>query len=142
VAADEAATKHRGGGASPYRGGSRDMRVRASPPPSAGSWLHIYLILTLGPGAIIQGRGDEEPKGTEEARRNMQRSDRGDFVAVRPRGACEELEGGFHLRFPSSRRGLRSFTSIYTHTHRSWGSIGSRNTTKIGAAGGGSRTRS
>ena len=27
---------------------------------------HSYEFLTLGPGAISQGRGDEEPKGTEQ----------------------------------------------------------------------------
>jgi len=57
--------------------------------------------LTLGPGAISQRRGDEEPKGTERARSNPQRSDRGDFAIVRPMGGCEELEGGFKPRFPS-----------------------------------------
>ena len=75
--------------------GECELRAAQQPPPAAGSWLHSYLILTLGSGAISQGRGDEEPKGTEQARRNLQRSDRGDFAAVRPKGGCEELEGGF-----------------------------------------------
>ncbi len=109
------------------------MRVRAlrCTTTPTDSWIlakHNYEFLTLGPGAISQGRGDEEPKGTEHARRNLQRSDRNDFVAVRPMGDCEELERGFHLRFPSSRRGLQSFTYLYSHTHRRWGSIGSRGT--------------
>ena len=37
-------------------------------------------------------------------------------------------EGGFSQRFPSSRSGSRSDTSFYSHTHRRWGSIGSRGT--------------
>ncbi len=80
---------------------------------------------------------------SEQARRSLQRSDRDDFAAVRSKGDCEELEEGFHLRFPSSRRGLRSFTSLYSHTHRMWGNIGSRGTAADrGRRGGGSRTRS
>ncbi len=146
MAADEAATKHRGGGASPYRGGlgTRECERHAAqrPPPTTESWLYIYLILTMGPGVISQaGRGDEEPKVTEQARRNLQRPDRGDFGAVRPKGGCEELEGGFHLRFPSSRRGLRSFTYLYNHTHRKWGTIGSRGTTADRGRRGGATVR-
>ena len=74
--------------------GECELRAAQRPPPTAGSWLQIYLILTLGPGAISQGRGDEEPKGTEQARRNMQRSDRGDFAAVHPRGDFEDRARG------------------------------------------------
>ena len=84
--------------------GECELRAAQRPPPTTGSWLHNYLILTMGLGAICQGRGDEDPKGTEQARRNLHRSDRGDFAAVRPRGDCEELEGGFQVRFPPSRR--------------------------------------
>ena len=36
------------------------------PTPTTGSWLHSYLILTLGPGAISQGRNVEKPRGTEQ----------------------------------------------------------------------------
>jgi len=32
------------------------------------------------------------------------------------------------MRFPSSRRGLQSFTSLHIQTHRKCGSIGSRGT--------------
>ena len=58
------------------------------PPPTAGSWLHSYEFLNLGPGAISHGRGEEKPKGTEQLEL-MQgdgvagaatRSDRGDLV--------------------------------------------------------------
>ena len=70
VAADGAATKHRGGGALPYRGGSGDRRLRASrrtatPTDSRILAKHSYEFPTLGPGAISRGRGDEEPKGKD-----------------------------------------------------------------------------
>ena len=35
-------------------------------------------------------------------------------------------EEGFSLRFHSLRRESRSFTPLFTHTHRRWGRIGSR----------------
>ncbi len=53
----------------------------------------------------------------------------GQIDAVRRRGDYEKLEEGFHLRFPSSRTRLRSFTYIYNHTHRRWGNINSRGIT-------------
>ena len=46
-----------------------------------------------------------------------------------PQGQLRDEEEGFYLRFPSSRRGLRSFTPSLSHTHRKWGSIGNRGTT-------------
>ena len=69
---DEAATKNRGSGALPYRGGSGDKRLRASCRTTipTDSWIlakHSYEFLTLGPGAISQVRGNEEPKGTEQS---------------------------------------------------------------------------
>ena len=66
----------------------RASRRTATPTDNRILAKHIYDFLTLGPVAISQGRGDEE-----QARRNLQRSDCGDFAAVRPRGGCEELEG-------------------------------------------------
>ncbi len=71
-----------------------ELRATQRPPPTAGIWLHSYLILTLGPGAISQGRGDEEPKVSEQAQRNLQGSDRGDFATVRPRGDFEDRARG------------------------------------------------
>ncbi len=68
----EVATKHRGGGALPYRGGSGDMRMRASRRTTTPIDIrilankHNYEFLTLGPGAISQDHGDEEPKDTEQ----------------------------------------------------------------------------
>ena len=35
------------------------------PPPTAGSSPRSYEFLTLGPGAISHGGGEEKPKGTE-----------------------------------------------------------------------------
>ena len=69
MAAGEAATKHRGGRAFPYRGGFGDKRLRAlrrttTPTDNRIMDKHNYEFLTLGPGAISQGRSDEEPKGT------------------------------------------------------------------------------
>jgi hypothetical protein len=80
-------------------------------------------------------------RGRRRRGETYKRSDRGDFAAVRPRGGCEELEGDFHLEFSSSRRGLRSFTSLYSHTHRMWGNIGSNGTTADCGRRGGGRTR-
>ena len=77
----------------------------------------------------------------EQARRNLQRSDSGDFAAVRPKGGCEELEGSSHLRFLSLRIGLRSFTPLYIHTHRRWGSIGNRGTSADRGRRGGAAVR-
>ena len=45
-------------------GARRDAGNR--PPPTAGSWLQSYEFLTLGPGAISHGRGEEKPKGTAQ----------------------------------------------------------------------------
>ena len=45
-----------------------------------------------------------------------------------PHGRLRDEKEGFYLRFPSSRRGPRSFTPSHSHTHRRWGSIGSRGT--------------
>ena len=98
VAADEAATKHRGVGALPYRRGSWDRRLRASrhtttPADSRILAKHSYEFLTLGPGAISQGRGDGEPKGMEQleivargrsSRRAMQGQIMSIFAAVTP----------------------------------------------------------
>jgi hypothetical protein len=48
------------------------------------------------------------------------------FVADAPQGRLRDAEEGFSRRFPSSRRGLRSFTPCFRHIQRRWGSIGSR----------------
>ena len=67
----EAAAKHRGGRAFPYRWGYGDKRLRALRRTTnhADNWIlakHRYEILTLGSGAVSQGRGAERPKGTEQ----------------------------------------------------------------------------
>jgi len=51
------------------------------------------------------------------------------FVADAPQGRLQNAEEGFPQRFPSSRREFWSFTPFFTHTHRRWGSIGSRGVT-------------
>ena len=50
------------------------------------------------------------------------------FADDAPQGRLRDEEEGFYLRFPSSCRGPRSFTPSHSHTHRRWGSIGSRGT--------------
>jgi hypothetical protein len=44
---------------------------------------------------------------------------------------CKILEEIFFLRYSPSRRGLRSFTSIYSQIHRRWGSIENHSTTAV-----------
>jgi hypothetical protein len=116
-------------------GSSRDGASR--PPPTAGSWLHSFLILTLRPRTLSHGRGMEKPKGTEQLELAARgRSSRSGCKARscrssrprHPRGDCVVLEGGFYLRFLSSHGGLRSSASLHNHTHRRWGIIGSRGT--------------
>ena len=48
------------------------------------------------------------------------------FAADEPQGRLRHEEEGFPQRFPSSRRGFRSFTPFCTHTHRNWGRSRSR----------------
>ncbi len=110
---------------------------------------HSYEILTLGPGAISQGRGEERPKGTEHLETLQGDGATGgaamqDRVNLRRRcnlGATKECKRVSFLRFPPSRRGLRSFTSLCSHTHGKWGNIDSRGTTADrDCRGGGGRT--
>ena len=74
-------------------------------PPTARFWLHNYKFLTLGPGSISHGRGEEKLKGTElmnifERGRSSQRALKGKivtiFVAVCPRGDGKKLEEKLH----------------------------------------------
>ncbi len=82
-------------------GARRDAGNR--PPPTAGSWLQIYEFLTLGPGAISHGRGEEKPKGTEqlellqgdEVGGAATRSDRGDLELRCSTGAAAKSKRGF-----------------------------------------------
>ncbi len=60
------------------------------------------------------------------------------FAADAPQGCLQNAREGFPQRFPSSRRGLRSFRPFFTHTHRRWGIIGSHGVAaRIVTAGGG-----
>ena len=71
------------------------MRLRASrrtatPTDNRILAKHNYEFLTMGPGAISQGRGDEEPKGTEQlgldgaarGRRRRGKTCKGRIVAI------------------------------------------------------------
>ena len=60
------------------------------------------------------------------SRRELQGKIASIFAADAPQGRLQNAEEGFPQRFPSSCRRFRSFTQIFTHTHRRWGSIGSR----------------
>ena len=62
----------------------------------------------------------------KSSRRDLQGKIASIFVADAPQGRLQNEEEGFPQRFPSSRREFRSFTPFFTHTHRMWGSIGSR----------------
>jgi len=75
-------------------------------------------------------KGTEQPEGAA-------RLDRADLRRGRLRGA----RGCFSVRFPPSRRGLRSVTSLYIHTRRRWGSIGSRGTSADRGRQGGATVR-
>ena len=66
---------------------------------------------------------------TRSSRRALQEKISSIFADDAPHGRLRDEEEGFYLRFPSSRRGLRSFTPSLSHTHRKWDIIGSRGTT-------------
>ncbi len=101
------------------------------PPPTAGSWLKSHEFLTLGPGAITHGRGEEKPKRTEQLELLQgdgvagaaTRSDRGDPALRCSPGAAAKSKRGFSRRFPSSSIGIYFLPTFYSHTHRRWGSI-------------------
>ncbi len=64
----------------------------------------------------------------QEQQEEATREDHVDLRCQRSLGALANAEEGFPQRFPSSRRGSRSFTPFFTHTHLRWGSIDSRGT--------------
>jgi len=120
------------------------------PSPSIGLGFQLPH-LTLGTGFVKLKRGVEKPKGTEQLKitargRNIRGEDTAmsDRVDLRRRGTqrrVRSVERGFFLRFPPSRRELRSFIPLYNHAHRMWGNIGSRGTAADSASGrGGGRT--
>jgi hypothetical protein len=72
---------------------------------------------------------DSRPPTTRDlrsSRRELQVEIASTFAADAPKGRLRNVEGGFSQRFPPSCRGPRFFTPFRTHTHRRWGSIGSR----------------
>ena len=74
-------------------------------PPTARFWLHNYKFLTLGPGSISHGRGEEKLKGTEYLELLQgdgiagaaTRSDRGDLALRCSPGAAARSKRRFFL---------------------------------------------
>ena len=65
-------------------------------------------------------------RGFKSSRRALQGRIASIFAADAAQGRLRNVEEGFLQRFLPSCRGPRSFTPFYKHTHRRWGSIGSR----------------
>ena len=78
------------------------------------------------PGFQVKDAAWRVRPGKRSSRRELQGKIAPIFAADEPQGRLHHEEEGFPQRFPSSRRGFRSFTPFCTHTHRRWGSIGSR----------------
>jgi len=117
------------GGASVREVGGRRDRRQLFPgpeferwdPPGSSSRHCKRFSLTMG----IEHHDGKRPPMTRDlrsGRRELQGNIASIFVADAPQNAEED----FPQRFPSSRRGFRSFTPFFTHTHRRWGSIGNR----------------
>ncbi len=101
-----------------HRDPQRPTILRLSAPsPGSGS-----------PGFQVKDAACRVRQGKRRSRRAMQGKISSIFVDDAPQGRLRDEEERFYLRFPSSRRGLRSFTSSLSHTHRKWGSIGNRGT--------------
>jgi hypothetical protein len=78
-----------------------------------------------------------EPGGAYAKRGGMgTREDPSDLALRGTHGRLQGAEEGFPQRFPSTRRGHLSFTHLYSHTHRRWGSIAAAAQPRIEAAGG------
>ena len=93
--------------------GGCERHAAQRPPPTTGSWLQSYLILTQRPGAISQGRSVEKSKGTEQmeivarGRSNRWGFKTGSSRSSPPRhlmGGCEVLDRGFPVIFPITWR--------------------------------------
>jgi hypothetical protein len=122
-------TQHRDYDSLPYNGGARGTSApilgteigRRDPPGPSSSTNRTTL---LDPGFVSQRLSEAtEEKSTSGALQwRIPRSS----ATRHPRGDCLGPEEGFYRRFPSSRRGIYSFTPLYSHTHRRWGRIGSR----------------
>ena len=70
--------------------------------------------------------GDGREVDFRSSWRSLQRRIPRSSATRHPRGDCRGPEEGFYRRFPSSRRGIYSFTPLYSHTHRRWGRVGGR----------------
>ena len=130
MAADEAATQHRGAGALPHRRGSGDKRrpclANTVTPNDRRSSAFSFLTRPGIPGFQVKDAAWRVRQGNRSSRRALQEKISSIFVDDAPQGRLRDEEEGFCLRFPSSRRGLRSFTPSLSHTHRRWGSIDNR----------------
>ena len=80
------------------------------------------------PGFQVKDAAWRVRQGKRSSRRELQEKISSIFADDEPHGRHRDEEEGFYLRFPSSRRGLRSFKPSLSHTNRRWGSIGSRGT--------------
>ena len=81
----------------------RALRRTTTPTDNRIMAKHSYEILTLRPGAIIQGRGAERPKGTEqlETLQGDGWDARQDHVDLRRRGTPREIEECSGVFFPA-----------------------------------------
>jgi len=90
--------------------------------------------LTLGPGAINHGRGEENPKGTEHleslqwdgAAGAAAMLDRGDIALRCSPGVIAKSNRGFFRQFPSSSLGSYFLHTSYNHTQCMWGNLDNR----------------
>ncbi len=132
MAANEVATHHRGAGALPYRRGSRDTRrpclAGTATPNDRRSLAFSSLTRPWVPGFQVKDAAWRVRQGNRSRRRVLQEEISSIFADDAPHGRLRDEDKSFYLRFPSSRRGLRSFTPSLSHTHRKWGIIGSRGT--------------
>ena len=133
VAEDEAVTHHRGAGALPGRRGYGDKRG----PGIAGTATRLndrrslafsFLTRPWVPGFYVKVAAWRVRQRNWSSRRALQGKMSSIVIADAPQGRLRDAEERFSQRFPSSRRGLRSFTPFLSHTNRRWGSIGSRGT--------------
>ena len=118
------------GGASHEAGGHGDRNTylgtkdRITGPPQFIATVHQIKCLPQGVRKMTSRPAIRNH--LKSSRRELQGKITPIFVADEPRGRLRLEEEGFPQRFPSSRRGFRSFTPFCTHTHRRWGSIGGR----------------
>jgi hypothetical protein len=96
-------------------------------PESLGPFLKEFLSLTLG---SLRSTETGSECDIEHRRSHIGLQDK--MLSIlrydAPPGATTRAGEGFYRRFPSLSKGIYSFTPHCSHTHRRWGSIGSRGT--------------